>query len=218
MGLTIGEMAKVYAESGMFGKALTWQQAVVKIGIGRELGLGPVQAIQSVDVFDGNISLRSNLRAACIKMRKGYDYRVEVWTPAECSINFLRNGTSVGIYTYTMEDAKLAGLAGKNNWRTHPKAMLFARAMSAGQRAYMPEVMMGLTVYDPDEADEIARVHPEGASDRPASLLDKVRQRAEAVTVTEAAETYAEEVPTHEPSGAPGELPFDPGDEEDPFA
>ena len=51
--------------------------------------------------------------------------------------------------SYTMADAVTAGLAGGDNWRKHPKAMLRARALSAIARLVYPDLLLG--VYDPDE-------------------------------------------------------------------
>jgi hypothetical protein len=50
-----------------------------------------------------------------------------------------------------MDDAGLAGLAGKDNWKKYPKNMLFARAISNGQKWFVPDAFNGATVYTPDE-------------------------------------------------------------------
>jgi hypothetical protein len=60
---------------------------------------------------------------------------------------------------FTMEEAKQAGVAGKDNWRKYPKAMLFARALSAGVRAHCPDVSV-CPVYVPEELG--ADVNEEG--------------------------------------------------------
>ena len=50
-----------------------------------------------------------------------------------------------------MKDASAAGLTNKDNWKKYPRNMLFARAISNGQKWYAPDVYNGVTVYTPDE-------------------------------------------------------------------
>jgi len=50
-----------------------------------------------------------------------------------------------------MADAKAAGLDQKDNWKKYKRNMLFARALSNGQKWYAPDVFNGATVYTPDE-------------------------------------------------------------------
>jgi hypothetical protein len=50
-----------------------------------------------------------------------------------------------------MKDAAAAGLTNKDNWKKYPRNMLFARAISNGQKWYAPDVYNGVTVYTPDE-------------------------------------------------------------------
>lgn len=54
--------------------------------------------------------------------------------------------------SYTMEDAKLAGLAYKDNWKKFPKAMLRARVLSSGIRAVYPHATSGM--YVPEEVQD----------------------------------------------------------------
>ena len=60
-------------------------------------------------------------------------------------------------HTYTLEDAKVAGLLGKDNWRMNPGAMLVAAASRHAVRMFAPEVLLG--VFDRDEIDDEGRVH-----------------------------------------------------------
>ena len=48
-----------------------------------------------------------------------------------------------------MDDAKRAGLVKKDGWQFYPKAMLRARAITAGLRAVAPDIIAG--IYDPEE-------------------------------------------------------------------
>jgi hypothetical protein len=59
-----------------------------------------------------------------------------------------------------MEDAKLAGLAGKNNWKTYPRAMLMARCTGELCRILFPDIIAGLS-YTPEEIASIEGVEIE---------------------------------------------------------
>ena len=58
----------------------------------------------------------------------------------------------IGEYSFEEEDARTAGLLGKENWRKYPKNMYFARAISGAARTFCPDVFVG-SVYTEDELD-----------------------------------------------------------------
>lgn len=177
LGFTIGQVATILTDSGFFGKSLTVNQAITKVMIGTELGMNTMQSIMNLDCFDGNISIRANWRATAIKKSPNYDYRIVKHDATICTIAFLENGDELGQTSYTIEDAQRAGLTGKNNWKTSPKNMLFARAISNGQRFYCPEVIGdGITAYDPDEIEEIKKSRP--ATNTGASLSEQLKSAA----------------------------------------
>jgi hypothetical protein len=75
--------------------------------------------------------------------------RVSESSDKQCVIEAGRAGQKLTTFTYTMADAQRAGLAGKDNWKKHPRAMLRARAITEAARAIFPDTCVGL--YDPDE-------------------------------------------------------------------
>jgi hypothetical protein len=67
-----------------------------------------------------------------------------------------------------VDDAKRAGVAGKQNWQRYPRQMLRARVVSEGVRAAMPGVVLGL--YTPEEVQDFdARPAPAAP---PAPVID----------------------------------------------
>jgi hypothetical protein len=73
-------------------------------------------------------------------------------------------------HTFTLEDAKRAGLAGKGTWASYPRALLTARATSEACRATFPDVIAGLS-YTPEEIgsiEEAPTFTPAGRSESPA--------------------------------------------------
>jgi hypothetical protein len=132
---------------------------------GRELGLPPMTALRSIHLVEGRVTLAADLQLALVK-RAGVKHR---WlrTDAEAAtVELTRGADQPFAFTYSIEDAKRAGLAGKQNWQRHTPAMLRARAISAAIRAYCPDVLTG--VYDPDELDSGAdRISPEISDEIP---------------------------------------------------
>jgi hypothetical protein len=145
------DLGKVFAESGLFADTRSAAQAVVKIMAGRDLGLGPFAAMTAIHIIAGKVTVSSNAMARCIRRSDRYGYRVTRLDDQACEIEFLRDGQAIGTSTFTMADAKRAGLDANTNWRKYPRNMLFARAISNGTRWYCPDLLGGSPVYTPDE-------------------------------------------------------------------
>jgi hypothetical protein len=124
---------------------------------GAELGLGPMQSLNSIHVIEGRTAMSPELMRAMVA-RHGHRIDVIENSATACEVKGIRADTgSVATVRWTMEDAKLAGLAGKNNWKTYPRAMLLARATSELCRIVFPDVIAGLS-YTPEEVSSIAGV------------------------------------------------------------
>jgi len=127
---------------------------------GAELGLGPMQSLNSIHVIEGRTAMSPELMRAMVA-RHGHRIDVVENSATACEVKGIRSDTgSTATVRWTMEDAKLAGLAGKNNWKTYPRAMLLARATSELCRITFPDVIAGLS-YTPEEVSSIAGVEYE---------------------------------------------------------
>lgn len=170
--------ARAMAASNFFADSKSAAQAVVKILAGSELGFGPFASMTGVHIIQNKPVLAANLMAAAVKRTGKYNYRVAELTEQRCELIWLEDGKEVGRSTFTIEEAKRAGLANKDNWKNYPSDMLFARAISRGQKRYAPDLFNGATVYTPDEMG--ATVDEEGAViSTPAHVVDS---KAEDVT------------------------------------
>ena len=145
------DLGSVLVKSGYFKDASDASQAVVKVLAGREMGFGPIASMQGIHIIQGKPTTGANLLGASIKRSGRYDYRVPELTDTVAEIAFFENGKEVGRSRFSMDDAKAAGLTGKDNWRKFPRNMLFARALSNGARWYCPDVFSGVTPYTPEE-------------------------------------------------------------------
>jgi len=146
--MTLGD---TLAKSGFFSDTRSAAQAVVKILAGKELGFGPIASMTGIHIIQGKVAVGANLMGASVKSDPRYDYRVVALSDERAEVAFYEGGTEIGRSVFTMEDAKAAGLTGKDNWRKFPRNMLFSRAMSNGVRWYCPDAFGGSPTYTPEE-------------------------------------------------------------------
>ena len=139
-------VASVFRASGMFPDIQSEAAAATKIIIGRGLGIADFDAMSGLHIIKGKAVLASNLMAAAIKRSGKYDYRVVRSDDEVCEIDFYSGGQKIGSSSFSMEDAKNAGLGG-DNWRKYKRAMLFARCISAGYKTHCPDALGAAPVY-----------------------------------------------------------------------
>ena len=168
---------------------------------GAELGLGPMQSLNSIHVIEGRTAMSPELMRAMVA-RHGHRIDVVENSATACEVKGMRSDTgSTATVRWTMEDAKLAGLAGKNNWKTYPRAMLLARATSELCRIVFPDVIAGLS-YTPEEVSSIAGVeYVEEIVEKPAASIETLVEtiddeiiEAEIVEDEAIVETVVEEI------------------------
>lgn len=144
----------VFVPSALRGKN---ESVLACIMYGAELGLGPMQSLNSIHVIEGRTAMSPELMRAMVA-RHGHRIDVVENSNTVCEVKGVRADTgSTATVRWTMEDAKMAGLAGKNNWKTYPRAMLLARATSELCRIVFPDIIAGLS-YTPEEVSSIEGV------------------------------------------------------------
>lgn len=151
----IMNIAKAFAESKMFPDIQSAAQAAVKIQAGKEFGIQPFASMSGIHIIKGKPTIGAGLMAARVKGFGKYDYKVLKTTDKECSIEFFEKTPtgkeSLGISTFTIEEAKKAGT---QNLEKFPRNMLFARAMSNGVKWFTPDIYE-TPVYVPEEMEQV---------------------------------------------------------------
>lgn len=134
---------------------------------GQEVGLAPMQAIQGIYVVNGRPTLSAQTWLALLR-RAGHKAFVPCKTcdaPGEehmpgkahadhpyepdhddrhCRVTIVRGDTGAShTESFSLDDARTAGLANKDIWKQHPRRMTLARATSNCARFIVPEVAMG---------------------------------------------------------------------------
>jgi len=149
------------------------EQALAVVLMGRELGIGPTVALSNIIISAGKPTLGAALVGALIQKSGKYAYTVMEMNDQSVKVEFhenlgSHNGLGVrqlGISTFTLQDAQRAGLANSPTWKSYPRNLLLARAITNGARWFCPEVFGG-AIYDPEELG-IAGVLPGPATGAP---------------------------------------------------
>lgn len=144
-------LARAIANSGILPKHLRGKpENVLAVMYGaRALDLPLWQAMQEMHDVDGKIGISANLMRA-LWLRAGHSFRVIERTNEKATVEAVRTGEDPYRVTFTIDDARQAGLAGKGNWSKYPKAMLVARATSTCLREIGADILLGFG-YTPDE-------------------------------------------------------------------
>jgi hypothetical protein len=148
------KQAHVLVASGFLPKAVQKPEAAIAImQTGREFGLQPMESFRHIHIINGSPVLAAGFMAALVQQycekHGGYLRQTEL-THDRCVIEYRRgNWPEAQTFTFSLDDAKAAGLAGKDNWKKHPREMLYNRAVANACRMGWPELVSG--VYDPDE-------------------------------------------------------------------
>jgi hypothetical protein len=122
---------------------------------GNELGLGPMQSLNSIHVIEGRAAASPELMRALVA-KAGHRIDVTENTNDVCVMKGTRIDTGAeATVKWSLDDAKNANLTGKDNWKKYPRAMLVARATSELCRLLFPDVIAGLS-YTPEEMESVA--------------------------------------------------------------
>lgn len=157
---------------------------LVAVQWGAEIGLAPLQAMQSIAVINGRPSIWGDAMLALVRGSCLLEYIREEPTDAGCTCALKRRGDPHEVERiFTVEDAKKAGLWGKQGpWQQHPKRMMQMRARAFALRDTFPDVLRG--VHIGEESQDLPTERHMGAADEvkpdaprllPASSADKAR-------------------------------------------
>lgn len=111
---------------------------------GHGLGLSPVQALQSIVLISGKPYISTEVILG-LALRAGHSVHWGECTDRKATVRIQRgDGRGSAEVTYTMAQAELAGLKGKDNWRRMPGEMLRARAVRSALKMCAPDLALGL--------------------------------------------------------------------------
>ena len=160
--------AEMLAKANIVPKAFRGKPADVLAAIlwGDELGLGPMAAMNFIDIIDGNPTLNTEGRVALVR-RAGHSIQITATATQATAHGKRRDTGDEQTVTWTMEMAKRAKLSGKQVWQAYPEAMLTSRAVSQLTRNLFPDVTGGFSYA----AEEVASFAAPELMDQPEALV-----------------------------------------------
>lgn len=172
---------------------------------GHELGLDPMASLRSIDIIKGTPALRAvALRA--ILQSAGHEIWVEEGTNNRATVCGRRRGTDhVQRITWTIEDARSRGLAGRPVWRAAPRNMLIARATADIARLVAADALLGIpyTVEELEDGD----ISTDDQDSAPPAPRRARRAPIQAPTITRDDPRPVTDEPDPEPPPRPPERP-----------
>lgn len=146
---------------------------------GREIGIPPITALQTMHVINGRVGMAAELMRAQV-LAAGHELEIVESTAALCRMRGRRRGSETwASFQWSKGDAQQAGLSG-DGWRKYPRAMLLARCSAELCRAVFPDVTHGMAALEELDAPTNGAA-PEGAT--PPRLIGRSK-RAQATPQT----------------------------------
>lgn len=161
-------LATAYARSAVMPKTInSADKVLVALQMSYAFGLEPALAIRQMVCIGNTISIWGELPKAIV-MKSGWLEKMEEYlidpdgkriTVDKAHLNppvfgaicrVKRRGDEWYETIFTMEDAKIAGLLGKDIWMKYPKRMLQMRARSQAFKDIFPDVLSGVSIAEYD--------------------------------------------------------------------
>jgi len=149
-------LAKYLHESKMFPSAGGVPGIITIMEYGRELGIPPVAALLTMAIIRGKPTMEAKAMLAVAQKNAGVTWKIDKLDDKGCTMTFMREGFAPCEVSFTEEEAKVAGLLGKDSWKLYKQDMFFARCSSRGTRRIAPDAVLGL--YSSEEMRDVESV------------------------------------------------------------
>lgn len=155
------EQATMLVRSGFLPESIKTPEQAIAIALkGHELGMPMMQAFSQIHVIKGKPTISAEGMNALIRKNcAGAKLEILASNSDRCTIRASRPNEQACEFTFTMDDARRAGITGNPSWSKYPDAMLFARCISIVARRVFPDCLAGIS-YTPEEMG--AEVNAEG--------------------------------------------------------
>lgn len=155
------DQAGVMLKSGFLPPSIkTAEQCLALFLAGKELGVGFMESVRSINIIQGKPTISPQLMLA-LANRTGElkDQKIDA-DDKRAIVTITRKGRSPHTVEFGVKEATDLGLMTKDNYRKQAKTMFVWRAMAANLRVTFPDVLLGL--YTPEELGADVSVNDEG--------------------------------------------------------
>jgi hypothetical protein len=150
------ELAGKLAKSGQFQGASA-ESLIARMITGVSLGIDPITACANITHPNGKATFTASLQGALLVNSGRYSMGIRELSDEKCVLEFSSQGKRIGTSTYTIDEAKRAGLTNRDVWKRYPSDLLFARALTRGIRRYCPNLLVGNAALTREEIGEDVR-------------------------------------------------------------
>lgn len=211
----VWKLAEKIAGTDFVPKALRGKPEAVMAAMlaGHEAGISPMQALAKIHIIEGRPAMSSELMVALV-MRQGHElYFEDVSSTKVTAVGRRREwpDRAPTKVTWTLDDARTAGLLGKQVWKSYPRAMLRARATGELCRMMFPDVLAGISytieeVTDMGDAVDVLELGPPEVVDNREPAPGAPKRTAKARQAATSAAIPQSEPETRPPAPA-GQIP-----------
>ena len=134
--------------AGFWKDCSTVAKATMKLEMGAEVGLKPIQSLNRIHIIEGKPSIAAEAMAGLVRASGKYRL-VEVENSEDQAVVLVKERVDgqwedVGTGRFSSKDATAAGLGGRHVWKSYRSDMLWARAVSRACRRHCSDIVLGL--------------------------------------------------------------------------
>ena len=166
---------------------------LVAIQMGKEVGLEPMQSLQSISVINGKPSMYGDALLALCRKHPEFEDMIEEGDEKKATCTVKRKGQTPYVKTFTIDQAQRAGLISRSPvWRSYPERMLQMRARTFALRDAFSDALKGF-ISNEEAMDYPPQKEKDITPQKPVTTLDQLAsQPVQAAEPVEPAESVVE--------------------------
>jgi hypothetical protein len=177
------QQADVLVKSGFLPVAVnTPEKAIAIIMKGKELGIGAMEALSSINIIQGKPSVSPQLMLGLARRTKELEDLKMDANDKGATVTIKRKGQSEYTTKFGIAEATALGLVNKDNYKKQPAVMYQWRALAQNLRVTFPDAISGLYTVDEMEGNE-STVTTRGSVAMPKALSENNNNHIETEAV-----------------------------------